>query len=77
MWAVVDEYNKTAEDAENMGFRDMCQKICVSDCGNQWGKSKGYIWNQQPEEKQEEHQVFIVCGYRKYEEIAMSDTENN
>lgn len=29
-----------------------------------------------PEEKQEEHQVFVYADIEKYEEIAMSDTEN-
>lgn len=60
-WAVVDEsIIKQLKDARKTWDSGICaRRFIVSDCGNQWGKSKG-IWNQQPERKQEEHQVLCM-----------------
>ena len=60
------EITLTGTDQEYLQthFPICARRFIVSDCRNQWGKSKG-IWNQHPGRKTRRTSGFCICGYRK------------
>lgn len=76
-WAVVDEsIIKQLKDAEKHGIQGYVPEDLLHQMVEINGEKVRVYGINIPEEKQEEHQVFVYADIEKYEEIAMSDTEN-
>lgn len=76
-WAVVDEsIIKQLKDAEKHGIQGYVPEDLLYQIVEINGEKVRVYGINIPEEKQEEHQVFVYADIEKYEEIAMSDTEN-
>lgn len=77
-WAVVDEsIIKQLKDAEKHGIQGYVPEDLLYQIVEINGEKVRVYGINIPEEKQEEHQVFVYADIEKYEEIAMSDTENS